>query len=44
MKGVRAAGGHAWQRRVVHGSGGRACVQETATEVGGMHPTRMHSC
>ena len=47
-----AGGMHGWGvcgRDGVHGKGcvwlgGSMCLGKTATEVGGTHPTRMHSC
>ena len=52
--GACMAGGCAWWWRVcmaedVHGSRGHVwrggmCAGEMATEAGGTHPTRMHSC
>ena len=46
-RGVCVAGGyawgHAWQGACMVGRGGM-CAGETVTEVGGTHPTGMHSC
>ena len=38
----RRGGGHVWQRGSCMVGG--MCEGETATEVGGTHPTGIHSC
>ena len=45
-KGGMHGRGHVWWGHVCQGvcAGGGMCAEEMATEVGGIHPTGMHSC